>query len=241
MLYTHSLIRHPNNVYIRSPLYFQPAGGQVECLYKLLTFGIPAEAFPMTLTGEIRQGPHLEFVRRHRALEEQTSNSSMSTAMDIDALNIVPESQDVLLGRGKGFRNHPGNVRFHKIVQAHEERYESANRLGKQLLSEAVLKLVKEPGSRFLKQDVSGWFVVSDSVARERVAHAFRNRRLTNSRSTSTGGSSNKILTSKNDCKSSSILSTPQSHRMMKGHRDSAAATACFSFDITTPWKALAS
>ena len=246
-------------------------GGQVECLYKLMSFGIPAEAFPLTLMGEIRKGPHLEFLRRHRALEEEKEvqistidlpNTSTATPSDMDTSdtekNLTPTSQDVLLGRGKGFRYHLGNVRFHKIIEAHEERYESANRLGKQILSEAILKLMKDSGSRFLKQDAFGWFVVGDSVARERVAHAFRNRRLTTASGSSSSGKASNVAslsasstsksTTKKDAtnnnknnksnnesfskKSASILSTPM---------DGAGSTtkpSCFS--ITAPWNAFA-
>ena len=256
----------------------QQTGGQVECLYKLMTFGIPAEAFPLTLMGEIRKGPHIEFVRRHRALEEEKErqlstpspnngdidvpNTATATSNDMDISDngkgITPTSQDVLLGRGKGFRYHPGNVRFHKIIEAHEERYESANRLGKQILSEAILKLMKDSGSRFLKQDAFGWFVVGDSVARERVAHAFRNRRLTTTSGSSSSGKASNVASLSSSTNKSTTKNASNSNRNNKSNNESFSNSAsilstpmegagstttapCFGIDITAPWNAFAS
>lgn len=52
-------------------------------------------------------------------------------------------------------------------------------------ITQSIVDTVKGYGGRFLKQMGAGWITVDDTVARDKVAHAFRTRRTT-----SGGGSS---------------------------------------------------
>jgi hypothetical protein len=90
-----------------------------------------------------------------------------------------PTDLDILLGRGRVFREHPGNVRFHHVIELHMERYERSNKNLKQVLADEIVERIKATGSRFLKKNQRGgkWEVASDGVAREKVSHSFRNRR----------------------------------------------------------------
>jgi hypothetical protein len=90
-----------------------------------------------------------------------------------------PTDLDILLGRGRVFREHPGNVRFHHVIELHMERYERSNKNLKQVLTDEIVERIKATGSRFLKKNQRGgkWEVASDAVAREKVSHSFRNRR----------------------------------------------------------------
>ena len=149
-------------------------GTNVECIYKLMTFGIPADILPVNSAGKLVLHYHKEFLKTQKQLEKQ-----LQLLDTIENIIIVPNSYDVLLGRGRTFRSNPGNIRFHNIIETHFEKYESSNRTVKLVLSEEVVIEIKNLGSRFLKQtETGGWIQVTDDFARERVAHAFRNRRL---------------------------------------------------------------
>ena len=157
-------------------------GTNVECIYKLMTFGIPSDILPVTSAGKLRLDFHREFLKTQKAREKQQAILENTQRI------VVPESLDVLLGRGRTFRSNPGNVRFHNVIDKHFERYEQSNRTVKLVLSEEVVIEIKKLGSRFLKQTETGWIQVDDDFARVRVAHAFRNRRLSAKAAAAGGG-----------------------------------------------------
>ena len=89
-------------------------------------------------------------------------------------------NMDVLFGRGKGSQNHPGNVRFHRLLDQHIDEYDRASKLGKTALSEKMIKIINQSSGRFLKQDENkgGELEEVDLItAREKVSRAFRARR----------------------------------------------------------------
>jgi hypothetical protein len=94
----------------------------------------------------------------------------------------VPGRNDVLLGRGKGFQQHSGNVRYRYLIEEHYNQYESSSKMEKKKLTEEVVRIIKEPSGRFLKEDSAGWAEVEDGVARFKVSHAFRSMRSTTAR-----------------------------------------------------------
>jgi hypothetical protein len=91
---------------------------------------------------------------------------------------VDPTPLDVVFGRGKGFQNHDGNVRFHRLVDVHLIEYDKGSKLDKTRLSESILKTIQANSGRFLRQDVRGnWLEVDDGTAREKISRAFRARR----------------------------------------------------------------
>jgi hypothetical protein len=85
---------------------------------------------------------------------------------------------DVLFGRGK-IVEHPGNVRFRQLVDYYTDKYEISGKMEKTCIAEIVIQMVKENSGRFLKRDNAGdWVEVDHATARNKVAHAFRNRRI---------------------------------------------------------------
>jgi hypothetical protein len=89
-----------------------------------------------------------------------------------------------LSGRGKGIQAHPGNKRLRELVEANLERYERATRLEKTLLAETIVRNIKDTSGRFLKLDSGrggGWSEVNDEIARDKIAHAFRTQRKSQS------------------------------------------------------------
>ena len=106
-----------------------------------------------------------------------------------------PLDTDVLLGKHRDAFNHVGNRSFRHLIQDHWERYNNAvGRCERTAIVVQIVDFLREQRQvRFLKRDnaVGGWYIVHDSVAREKVGHAIRdaiNFRRHNSRKMSTEG-----------------------------------------------------
>jgi hypothetical protein len=124
----------------------------------------------VTEKGEVAIDSNREMWEKYRTLER----------MKQKVVRIgVPGRNDVLLGRGKGFQQYIGNVRYRHLIEEHSTRYESASMMEKKELTEEVVRIIKEASGRFLKEDSAGWAEVGDNVARFKVSHAFRSMRCT--------------------------------------------------------------
>ena len=141
----------------------------MECVYDLMTFGISADILPMTPSGEYRLEAHQDYCRRLRKQSEV--NDGLVRV-------VVPGTCDVLLGRGKPLQKHPGNLRYHHIVESYHGQYENAAKLEKTNLAKTIVQRMKASGGRFLKQDGIGWLEIDDDAARYKVSHTFRNHRI---------------------------------------------------------------
>ena len=113
------------------------------------------------------------------------------------ASHITPNDNDLLLGRGGYTRTqHPGNLRLQCLLDQYQSKYENGNRFDKTIIAEIILEAFKEntgddgPGGRFLRLDTKTgeWQEVDDRVARQRIGHGFRNRRI---RRSAGGGNKN--------------------------------------------------
>jgi hypothetical protein len=141
----------------------------MECIYNLMTFGIPSDVLPIIPSGELRLEGHHELIKRLRKQEESRDN--------VERI-VLPGTYDVLLGRGKPLQKHPGNLRYHHIIESHQDRYEKAMKLEKTMISKWIVQNMKESGGRFFKQDEAGWVEIDDDAARYKVSHTFRNHRI---------------------------------------------------------------
>jgi hypothetical protein len=114
-------------------------------------------------------------------------SSSESNAKSTPAGQVLePTKDDVLLGRGKPFQNHPGNQRMLLIVDERKEQYLAVKRDQKRAIVEEVLGVIQEGGARFLKRSADGhyWKEVEPAISFEKVSHALRSkvRRLEDSK-----------------------------------------------------------
>lgn len=134
-----------------------------------MTFGIPIQEFPIGDDYDtFPLGNHQKWTTERLKLE------SMETT---DERVLVPGRFDILMGRSWTAQLQPGNIRFRHIVAKHWEVYEKARKHEKTAIAKGVVQEVKATGSRFLKSDGAGWVLVDDTVAREKVSSAFRDRR----------------------------------------------------------------
>ena len=118
-----------------------------------------------------------------------TTTAATTTIPVVDDLPLTPIStpamNDVLLGRGKGFYQHTGNIRFRHWIESRFQQYDQAQTSAqKKQITMQVIDLVRKDGGRFLRDEKCGWVVVNDDTARQKVAHVFRSLRGTTSSTT---------------------------------------------------------
>ena len=152
-------------------------------MLKLLKY---SEFTPETLM-ELQKRRNLERLRKTRQgqpvaqVKENIGDDGLSVVTpdpEPEAI-AIPKQHDVLLGRGKRYYEHVGNVRFRQAVEAFAPTYNSATAAAKQQMTLKIVELVHRTGGRFLKDGLnSGWVEVDDEVARQKVSHVFRNLRL---------------------------------------------------------------
>ena len=88
--------------------------------------------------------------------------------------NTVNES-DVLCGRGGATNNHIGNKMFRALVTEHQQEYLGAKKKDKALVSNRIVRLIRQKGGRFLRRGDGGvWTDVGDKKATEKTSQALR-------------------------------------------------------------------
>ena len=78
----------------------------------------------------------------HVAPDPSHSNSTLVSPKD-DRISSVSD-QDVLCGRGKGMRKHPGNDLYNKLLREHYEEYKSAPKGSKLSIVKKIVDFVRE-------------------------------------------------------------------------------------------------
>ena len=151
-------------------------GSHTECQYKLMTFGLPVNHFPVTYEGELKTAGHLKWLARRQIREEALQ--SVGTFRGID----IPGSKDALFGRGKTIQDHNGNVLMRSLIEEYMPEYRRAAKKEKGKVAWKVVMATKALGGRFLKRDSTGWWVeVTDEIAREKISMTYRTSRSTDS------------------------------------------------------------
>lgn len=161
-------------------------GSHEECIYALLTFGIPRKCFPISNAGDLLVDKHLEFLAMRQKQEEAnnvhtplagTGVSSNSESTPTSPNIVVPKNADILLGRGRPFQEHAGNMRCNFVVMAAMDEYETVSRNDKTGIAKQVIATIKDYGGRFLKQNDGVWEIVDDTEALRKISHSFRTHR----------------------------------------------------------------
>jgi hypothetical protein len=94
---------------------------------------------------------------------------------------VIPRSNDVILGRGNGISNWPGNIAYRHIVWSHRDAYQCSMRNDKQNLARKVVADVYslDPPGRFIECNLHGDYqMVSFGTAMEKASQALRERRM---------------------------------------------------------------
>jgi hypothetical protein len=146
------------------------SGTHMELQYRLLTFGIPMQVFPVTLAGETRIERHLEWIQQRREREDSVQESKRI---------MVPGSLDVIMGRDRLAQEHPGNFHYLDTIETHLVMYDAMSKVQKTRLASKIVDGIHGIGGRFLKSDKTGWIEIDDKTARYKVSMAFRSKRRT--------------------------------------------------------------
>jgi hypothetical protein len=137
----------------------------------LLSFGVPIGYLPITDKGALKTSNHLKWFQRRKHKE------ALATYANFRGIDL-PTNRDVLIGRGKPFRYHPGNEQMHTIMDNYRDEFESRKRGAKANIVEEIVIAIKRSKGRFLKRDPSGWWVEgTNDEAQQKVSHAFRTKR----------------------------------------------------------------
>jgi hypothetical protein len=138
-----------------------------------MTFGIPVDVCPVTLDGEFKDSNHLKWIKKRQIKDRALKISGVFQKID------MPSRNDVLVGKGKPFQRHPGNVLLRQLVELRLAEYSGARKGEKTNLTRRVVQSIKDASGRFLKKDNDGWWVeVSDTDARGKVAKTFGSTRV---------------------------------------------------------------
>jgi hypothetical protein len=103
----------------------------------------------------------------HHLLVQENSNGGA----------LAPAPSDVLFGRGKLIKDHPGNNFLHRLAEERMSRYERSAKWEKTVIASEIISIIQERHGRFLKMKRGSWVQVDGEAAREKVSHVFRSRR----------------------------------------------------------------
>jgi hypothetical protein len=106
--------------------------------------------------------------------------ASMWSTLRAPGLFLECTEKDVLCGRAKQSFSNPGNRRYRAVIEQYREQYQqSSRRAEKSRLTLAVIKVIRDQNSRFLKPTADrssspGWVELTDNELYEKVSHALR-------------------------------------------------------------------
>jgi hypothetical protein len=151
-------------------------GSNIECQYKLATFGISSEMLPLTHAGTFDTQEFYQYVDERRRIE--AGSSVRRSAGQIG----FPSQFDVLLGRGRPYHEFTGNLRLSSVIDRYREAYAAGDRLKKTAISVKVVQIIKSMDGRFLKREEHGrgWVEIPEDVARVKISHSFRTKKRLN-------------------------------------------------------------
>lgn len=92
----------------------------------------------------------------------------------------TPRRCDILCGPGKFVFNHPGNVRFRRMVEQRSKDYDAASKALKTRVVQTILSEVRATGARLLRKHpiYAWWNVVEDDGSlkslRDKTTHCLR-------------------------------------------------------------------
>ena len=173
--------------YIRSRMRMH-YGTPTECLYALLTFGVPTTTIPLSVDGEtLKTSNHGKWIKRRKAKEAWLlDHQPLHQPLEFPGIEL-PSNHDVLLGRGRSALEHAGNQVLHDILCRYRHEYDGAKGKGnKSVVARTVIECIQKTGGRFLRRNdkIHGWWEeVPNAVAVEKVCHGFRSKRGSYNRS----------------------------------------------------------
>ena len=119
-----------------------------------------------------------ESIRRYAALRNHRIRFEDAIDPNAERVNEL-HNDDIVFGRGRGFQNHPGNLRMRRIIEKYKRQYHTLKRSDKRILVEKVYNELVKDGARFLKKldNDDAWVKVDVPIALQKVSHTLRCRK----------------------------------------------------------------
>jgi hypothetical protein len=160
----------------------QLLGSDVENEYSLMTFGIRCEG----LIQGARKGNtmlHQEYMQGRRE-EDRSNDDKYLQECTRSGFVPSPSQSDVLFGRGRPYRDFPGNRPWNQLIDNLLDRHrQCSTRFEKTCVTMDVVKMIRDSSVRFLLEPTpGGWKVLDEVAVRAKAAAAFHNRAKTLSR-----------------------------------------------------------
>ena len=121
-------------------------GQDIELLYLVKGYGIPVDHIPLTGTGNVKTLNLKVWMKLRTRLEGENEEFGK---------NIIecPGSNDVLFRPSKMIKGHPGNVKFHSLIESYHEKG-----FGITAASKEIIAQIFEWNGRILIWDKRGWW-----------------------------------------------------------------------------------
>lgn len=186
---------YPESSTVRTRLHY---GSNMELQYQLQSHGIMLKTCPVDSAGETRQDILNVWYEKHLVYMESRGGSVgglrdtykvRTTSIvgsrgsigkeNLRVQTVVIGCNDVLLGRGKGSQDHPGNVRFREVLNGHRDVYDKAPRKKRRIIANELALMLRSNGVRFHKlNEGKQWVEETDSKAVEdKIGQLFRSIR----------------------------------------------------------------
>jgi hypothetical protein len=151
-------------------------GSEMECMHSLARYGIPLGCLPVIHgDGAAILHDHLTWCSNREIIDSaKITHRQSSSALSVGGFQ--PAKNDVLFGCNN--RLHPGNAKFHTLIDNLQDRYEAADQEGRVKVSLLVVFSMKGTGSRFLTFDTRSmkWKEMQDTDVRRKASKIIQNR-----------------------------------------------------------------
>eukprot|EP00536_Pseudo-nitzschia_multiseries_P011546 jgi/Psemu1/308325/fgenesh1_kg.400_\ len=143
----------------------------MECRYALRGFGINIEGFENDDTKKLSESVST-MVQKCQEMDQRFRQKQKAI--------LLPQPNDVLLGRGRPFQLYSGNLALTATIDRYRTEYTSSKKMHKKAITAEIVSNILLSGGRFLKKVNSDrdtgidWEVVDFETARLKVSHSFR-------------------------------------------------------------------
>lgn len=142
-------------------------GSPTEVQYRLASFGIPVDLFPITSKNELKKTNHMKWLSMRKVLESTRPNHyrlQFASLQDQRSKSLrinLPGRNDVLMGKGKPFQYHAGNVAMRSMVASCLQEYSASERSKKPDFAKKIISNIESKSGHFLRKDPNGFWVLA--------------------------------------------------------------------------------
>lgn len=164
------------SVRVRARVHY---GSDMELQYKPRSHGVPIGNIPADADGNIRYNILNEYLagewndpvasasscKKYKIMGEEDEEFPNASDTNYDGGHGVangssslpnpsmnPTLTDVLLGRGRGLQQHPGNIRFRQVLEEYQAEFNQTPRYTRVDTPKEITRLLIEDGVRFLQR-----------------------------------------------------------------------------------------